>query len=55
MKKVDFLKNLFDKFPQRETQYDYSLIPEEFSSWKYKVPIVCKEHGVFYQRADAHS
>jgi len=54
MKKVDFLKNLFDKFPQRETQYDYSLIPEEFSSWKYKVPIVCKEHGVFYQRADAH-
>ena len=34
-------------------KYDYSLI-KEYKRGKQKVPIICKKHGVFYQRAEDH-
>ena len=34
-------------------RYDYSLI-NEYKNNRTLIPIVCKEHGVFYQRTDKH-
>ena len=34
-------------------KYDYGLI-KEYKGGKQKVPIICKKHGVFYQRAEDH-
>lgn len=34
-------------------KYDYSLITE-YKKGKDKIPIICKKHGVFYQRAEDH-
>ena len=33
--------------------YDYSLVPEKFRT-KDKLPIICKNHGVFYKDVDHH-
>lgn len=35
-------------------RYDYSLIEPIVSSNKVKVPIICNEHGLFYQRFSDH-
>jgi len=34
-------------------RYDYSLI-REYSNKLQKLPIICKEHGIFYQNAHSH-
>lgn len=35
--------------------YDYSLVPPMVKSNKVKIPIVCKEHGIFHQRVNDHA
>ena len=34
-------------------KYDYSKVPNTFTS-RDKIPIICKIHGIFYQRQDGH-
>ena len=34
-------------------KYDYSKVPDTFTS-RDKIPIICKIHGIFYQRQDGH-
>ena len=54
----EFLKRI-KKHP-RFNDYDYSLITEEWwqenykSRQKTKIPVICKNHGVFYQVVEAH-
>ena len=35
-------------------KYDYSLLPDEFST-KDKIPVICRDHGVFIQKASNHT
>ncbi len=51
MKKEAFLQK--SKVTQSK-QYDYSKVPEEFST-RDKVCIICPKHGEFYQRVDIHA
>jgi len=56
----DFLKRAKEIHKDKYNVYDYSLITKEFwdknyiGKYKTKIPIVCKKHGVFYQRVSDH-
>ena len=46
----DFIKKSKKKHGDK---YDYSLI-KKYTNGKEKVPIICKKHGIFYQRVEDH-
>lgn len=50
-KSVDEVKAILKE--KRGDEYDYSLITE-YKNGKTKIPIVCREHGVFWQSFDNH-
>lgn len=54
MNKSYFLDSVLLKRPTALRDYSYDLLPDTFLAID-KIPIVCKTHGVFYQRAYAHS
>ena len=48
------LKEVLKRFESiHNGKYDYSLI-KEYQNRKTPLPIICKQHGVFYQSADKH-
>lgn len=51
------LKQVLEKFKDvHGDTYDYSLINEKtYINLRTPVPIICKEHGVFYQKPNNHS
>lgn len=53
MNKIDFLSRAASQHRLFAGRYDYSMIPVEFKAIE-KIPIVCKEHGIFYQKAMSH-
>ena len=53
MEKKYFLNKLTIFKPKNFEIYDYSLVPDNFHH-KDKIPIICKKHGVFYQRSIYH-
>ena len=49
----------FSQFVKQATKihqgfYDYSLSQEKYSGAFKKIPIICPEHGIFYQTPDNH-
>lgn len=50
MKKEIFLKKAIEIYGDT---YDYSLVPDEFST-KEKLPIICKKHGIFHKDVVHH-
>jgi hypothetical protein len=36
-------------------RYDYSLVEPEWGGIKHKIPIICREHGVFRQAPEVHA
>ncbi len=53
MLKEQFLNKIKLKHPNNLIKYDYSLLPNEFKAHS-KIPIICKEHGVFEQNNSNH-
>lgn len=54
MNKKEFLRKVgLAKKKTYPTTYSYELVPDTFSCFD-KIPIVCKQHGVFYQKASSH-
>lgn len=49
------LENQIAKAKLVHNRYDYSLIKEQdYSALKNKVPIICPDHGIFYQNLNNH-
>lgn len=46
----DFLKEASERHGDR---FDYSLV-QEINTYRIDIPIVCREHGVFYQQPEYH-
>ncbi len=54
MSKKLLLNEVLEKFEKiHGDKYDYSLI-KEYTNNRTPIPIICKKHGVFYQRPDKH-
>lgn len=52
--RINNINDLINKFRTiHGNTYDYSLITE-YKSPKVKIPIICYQHGVFYQNSDNH-
>ena len=48
------LADFIEKAKQKHgNKYDYSLI-KSYKNGKQKIPIICKKHGIFYQRVEDH-
>jgi hypothetical protein len=56
MLKDTFLNKLKENNLTHLEKYDYSLVPNEFTTTRYsnKIKIICPEHGIFEQNTRAH-
>ena len=55
-KAIDYTEFLLRAHEVHGDRYDYSMAKEHYTTLKGdKIPIVCKEHGVFWQRPSKHT